>query len=44
MDLWYSSKEETTPKELAAYKQYLAEIGVTSRYAKRKAGQPLKPC
>jgi peptide/nickel transport system substrate-binding protein/oligopeptide transport system substrate-binding protein len=28
IDLWYSSKEETTPKELEAYRGYLAELGV----------------
>lgn len=29
LDLWYSSKEESTPRELAAYRQYLAELGIT---------------
>ena len=28
IDLWYSSKAETTPRELAAYQTYLAELGV----------------
>ena len=29
IDLWYSSKEESTPKELEAYREDLAELGVT---------------
>jgi peptide/nickel transport system substrate-binding protein/oligopeptide transport system substrate-binding protein len=29
IDLWYSSKEESTPRELEAYREDLAELGVT---------------
>lgn len=41
MDLWYSSKEETTPRELAAYGAYLAEIGVTLEIHEAESWQVL---
>jgi oligopeptide transport system substrate-binding protein len=29
LELWYSSKEESAPRELQAYREYLAAVGIT---------------
>lgn len=41
IDLWYSSKEETTPRELAAYRTSLAAIGVTLEIHEAESWQAL---